>query len=203
MGGGCISLHHFTQDCPVLTQESALFMDQASSILRTLSSLVSSFSDEQQQLAARRTLRKTQRPQHISTSLRKHDSVTHNGPVTSNKQFNTLPLVSLEAQVLFFLLPVILKKYHPSFVGLWLFLAPPLAYKWHWTFVIQSLNVHFSISWNTDSNHLCPEVCIVFRNWCRRNQNKSCVADGSTVPAFLDTTFHFYRFCMNTNTYWV
>ncbi|XP_056873061.1 androglobin isoform X5 [Takifugu flavidus] len=58
-----------------LTKESALFMDQASSILRTLSRVVSSFSDEQQQLAARRMLQKTHRPQHISTSLRKHDSV--------------------------------------------------------------------------------------------------------------------------------
>lgn len=130
-GGVCISMHHFTQYCPVLTQESALFMDQASSILRTLSRVVSSFSDEQQQLAARRVLQKTHRPQHISTSLRKldRDSVTHNSPVMSNKQFHILTLVSLEAQLLFFLLPIILKKYHPSFVCLWLFLAPPLAYK--------------------------------------------------------------------------
>lgn len=99
--GGCISMHHFTQYCPVLTQESALFMDQASSILRTLSRVVSSFSDEQQQLAARRMLQKTHRPQHISTSLRKHDWVKHIGAVTSNKQFNISPLVSLEAQLLF------------------------------------------------------------------------------------------------------
>lgn len=106
-------LHQHAPLYPVLscfTQESALFMDQASSILRTLSRVVSSFSDEQQQLAARRMLQKTHRPQHISTSLRKHDSVTHNGPVTSNKQFNILPLVSLEAQLLFLLLPIILKK---------------------------------------------------------------------------------------------
>lgn len=183
-GEGCISMHHFTQYCPVLPQESALFMDQASSILRTLSRVVSSFSDEQQQLAARR-IQKTHRPQHISTSLRKHDSVTHNSPVMSNKQLNTLPLVSLEAQLLFFLLPIILKKYHLSFVCLWLFLAPPLAYKWHWTFVIQSLNVHFSISWNTDSNHLCPEVCIVFRN---------CDADGIKIRAVWLTVLPFQLF---------
>lgn len=66
-------------------QESALFMDQASSILRALSRVVSSFNNEQEQLAARRMLEKTHRPQNISTSPRKHDSVIRDsGTVMSN-----------------------------------------------------------------------------------------------------------------------
>lgn len=101
MRGGCISMHHFTHYRPVLTQESALFMDQASSILRTLSKVVYSFSDEKQQLAARKMLQKTHRPQHSSTSLRKHDSVTHNSPVTSNKQHFTFSVLRSTAAVLF------------------------------------------------------------------------------------------------------
>lgn len=69
-----------------LKQESALFMDQALSIFRTLTSVVSSFNNEQEQMAARRMLAKSHRPQ-SSTSLRKHNTVT--GPVTSNKKLNT------------------------------------------------------------------------------------------------------------------
>lgn len=57
-------------------QESALFTDQALSIFRTLSGVVSSFSDEQEQPAARRRLEETHRPQNTGDSLRKHDSVT-------------------------------------------------------------------------------------------------------------------------------
>lgn len=73
-------------------------MDQASSILRALSRVVSSFNNEQEQQAARRMLEKTHRPQNISTSPRKHDSVTHDsGPVTSNRKFNTLTEVCVEA----------------------------------------------------------------------------------------------------------
>lgn len=72
--------------CSCLKQESALFMDQALSIFRTLSRVVSSFNNEQEQIAARRMLAKSHRPQ-SSTSLRKHDTVT--GPVTSNKTLNT------------------------------------------------------------------------------------------------------------------
>lgn len=79
-------------------QESALFMDQASSILRALSRVVSSFNNEQEQLAARRILEKTHRPQNTSTSPRKHDSVTRDSaPVTSVRTFNTLTDVCLEA----------------------------------------------------------------------------------------------------------
>lgn len=62
-------------------QESALFMDQATTILRALSRVVSSFNNEQV-LAARRRLEKTHRSQNISTSPRQHDSVTCDiGPV--------------------------------------------------------------------------------------------------------------------------
>ncbi|XP_029318550.1 androglobin isoform X2 [Cottoperca gobio] len=54
-----------------LTTESARFTEQASSILRCLSRVVSSFSDEQNQPAARRTLEEAHRPQNISTTLGK------------------------------------------------------------------------------------------------------------------------------------
>ncbi|CAG09127.1 unnamed protein product [Tetraodon nigroviridis] len=59
-----------------LAKESALFKDQAWSILRRLSRVVSSFSHEQEQQEARRLLEETHRPQNTRTSLRKHDSVT-------------------------------------------------------------------------------------------------------------------------------
>ncbi|KAK1889169.1 Androglobin [Dissostichus eleginoides] len=54
-----------------LTKESALFIEQASSILKALSRVVSSFSDEQDQPAARRNLEETHCPQNINTSLAK------------------------------------------------------------------------------------------------------------------------------------
>lgn len=146
-------LHQHTPLClcfHILTQESALFMDKASSILRTLSRVASSFNDEQQQLAARRMLEKTHRPQNISTSLRKHDSVMHDS-VTS-----TLTWVFLQKSCCSFTANR-LQKYHSSFVCLWLFLASALAYKWRWTSVTQSLNVRlccFSISWNTQQSFM-------------------------------------------------
>lgn len=81
--------------CSCFKQESALFMDEASSVFRRLSGVVSSFSNEQGQREARRLLEKTHRPQNISTSLRKHDSVTGDGaPVTSGTGL-TLLLMSL------------------------------------------------------------------------------------------------------------
>ncbi|KAM6906786.1 androglobin [Lycodopsis pacificus] len=54
-----------------LTKESARFTDQASSIWRALSRLVSSFSDEQDQPAARRTLEEAHCPPNINTTLGK------------------------------------------------------------------------------------------------------------------------------------
>lgn len=65
-------------------------MDQASSIWSALSRVVASFTNEQEELAARRMLEKTHRPQNIRTS-QKHDSVTgDSGPLTPNRKFNTL-----------------------------------------------------------------------------------------------------------------
>ncbi|XP_038583723.1 androglobin [Micropterus salmoides] len=58
-----------------LTKESARFTEQAMSILRALSRLVSSFSDEQDQPAARRTLEEAHCPQNINTTLGKHHQV--------------------------------------------------------------------------------------------------------------------------------
>ncbi|XP_040015836.2 androglobin isoform X2 [Gasterosteus aculeatus] len=60
-----------------LTKESARFTDQASSIWRGLSRLVSSFSDEQDQPAARGTLEEAHCPQNINTpqEKRKHRKV--------------------------------------------------------------------------------------------------------------------------------
>ena len=52
-------------------QESARFIEQASSIFKALSRVVSSFSDEQDQPAARRNLEETHCPQNINTSLAK------------------------------------------------------------------------------------------------------------------------------------
>ncbi len=52
-------------------QESAGFTEQASSIFRALSRVVSSFSDEQDQPAARRTLEEAHCPQNINTTLGK------------------------------------------------------------------------------------------------------------------------------------
>ncbi|KAK5852926.1 hypothetical protein PBY51_006757 [Eleginops maclovinus] len=54
-----------------LTKESARFIEQASSILKALSRVVSSFSDEQDQPTARRILEETHCPQNIHTSLGK------------------------------------------------------------------------------------------------------------------------------------
>ncbi|XP_068433477.1 androglobin isoform X3 [Clinocottus analis] len=54
-----------------LTKESARFTDQAMSIWGALSRLVSSFSDDQDQPAARRTLEEAHRPQNINTTLGK------------------------------------------------------------------------------------------------------------------------------------
>lgn len=56
-------------------QESARFTEQASSILRALSRVVSSFSDEQDQPAARRILEEAHFPQNINTMLGKHHKV--------------------------------------------------------------------------------------------------------------------------------
>ncbi|XP_070782313.1 androglobin [Enoplosus armatus] len=58
-----------------LTKESTRFTEQASSILRALSRVVSSFSDEQDQSAARRTLEEAHCPQNINTTLEKHHKV--------------------------------------------------------------------------------------------------------------------------------
>lgn len=52
-------------------QESACFTEQALSMLRALSRVVASFSDEQDQLAARRALEETHCPKNINTSLEK------------------------------------------------------------------------------------------------------------------------------------
>ncbi|KAI4802216.1 hypothetical protein KUCAC02_020068, partial [Chaenocephalus aceratus] len=57
--------------CQNLTKESARFIEQASSIFKALSRVVSSFSDEQDQPAARRHLEETHCPQNINTSLAK------------------------------------------------------------------------------------------------------------------------------------
>ncbi|XP_040920516.1 androglobin [Toxotes jaculatrix] len=54
-----------------LTKESARFTEQASSIWGALSRVVSSFSDEQDQPAARRTLEEAHCPQNINTTLGK------------------------------------------------------------------------------------------------------------------------------------
>nr|XP_046228363.1 androglobin isoform X3 [Scatophagus argus] len=53
---------------PQLTKESAGFIEQASSILRALSKVVSSFSDEQNQPAARRMLEEAYCPQNINAA---------------------------------------------------------------------------------------------------------------------------------------
>ncbi|TDH00464.1 hypothetical protein EPR50_G00188540 [Perca flavescens] len=58
---------------PHLSKESARFTEQASSILRALSRVVSSFSDEQDQPAARRTLEEAHCPQNINTTLGKEE----------------------------------------------------------------------------------------------------------------------------------
>ncbi|KAK2856208.1 hypothetical protein Q5P01_004943 [Channa striata] len=56
-----------------LTKESACFIERASSMVRALSRLVTSFSDEQDQLAARRALEETHYPQNIKTTQEKWD----------------------------------------------------------------------------------------------------------------------------------
>ncbi|KAM8725482.1 androglobin isoform 2-T2 [Acanthopagrus schlegelii] len=61
-----------------LTKESARFTEQASSILRALSRVVSAFSNEQEQPAARRMLEEAHCPQNINTTLRKHQKVFNN-----------------------------------------------------------------------------------------------------------------------------
>ncbi|XP_026196445.1 androglobin [Anabas testudineus] len=63
-----------------LTKESACFTEQALSMLRALSRVVASFSDEQDQLAARRALEETHCPKNINTSLEKWEH---------NKVFNS------------------------------------------------------------------------------------------------------------------
>uniref|UniRef100_A0A3Q3Q4K9 Globin domain-containing protein n=1 Tax=Monopterus albus TaxID=43700 RepID=A0A3Q3Q4K9_MONAL len=52
-----------------LTKESARFTEQASSMLKALSRMVTSFSEEQDQLAARRALEEAHCPRDINTSL--------------------------------------------------------------------------------------------------------------------------------------
>ncbi|KAG7239189.1 hypothetical protein INR49_029940 [Caranx melampygus] len=54
-----------------LTKESARFTEQASSVWRALSRVVASFSDEQDMLAARRSLEEAHCPQNINTTLEK------------------------------------------------------------------------------------------------------------------------------------
>ncbi|XP_026174868.1 androglobin isoform X2 [Mastacembelus armatus] len=56
-----------------LTKESARFTEQALSMFRALSRVVAFFSDEQDQLAARRTLEVAHCPQNISTTLEKSE----------------------------------------------------------------------------------------------------------------------------------
>ncbi|XP_070843007.1 androglobin [Chaetodon trifascialis] len=63
---------------PHLTKESARFTELASSILRALSRLVSSFSDEQEQPAARRKLEEAHCPQSVNSTLGKHHRVFNN-----------------------------------------------------------------------------------------------------------------------------
>ncbi|XP_039980396.1 androglobin isoform X2 [Xiphias gladius] len=63
-----------------LTKESARFTEQASSILRALSRVVDSFSDEQDHPATRRTLEEAHCPQNINTTLGKWEH---------NKLFNS------------------------------------------------------------------------------------------------------------------
>ncbi|XP_056284677.1 androglobin isoform X2 [Pseudoliparis swirei] len=58
-----------------LTKESARFTDQASSIWRALSRLVSSFSDEQEQPAARRALEEAHWPQSTTLGKGEHHKV--------------------------------------------------------------------------------------------------------------------------------
>ncbi|XP_019110501.2 androglobin isoform X3 [Larimichthys crocea] len=61
-----------------LTKDSARFTEQASSILRALSRVVSSFSDEQDQPAARRMLEEAHCPQNINTTRGKHHKLFNN-----------------------------------------------------------------------------------------------------------------------------
>ncbi|KAM9339252.1 androglobin [Symphorus nematophorus] len=61
-----------------LNKESARFTEQASSIFRALSTVVSSFSDEQEQAAARRVLEMAHCPKNINTTLGKHHKVFNN-----------------------------------------------------------------------------------------------------------------------------
>lgn len=78
-------------------QESVLFMEQASSITRTLSMVVSSFNKEQEQPEARKMLLETLRPLNIS----KHDKVTCDSGLSllsNQKFFSTLFLLRLIVQ---------------------------------------------------------------------------------------------------------
>ncbi|KAM3603045.1 uncharacterized protein V6R79_015736 [Siganus canaliculatus] len=61
-----------------LTKESARFTEQASSIWRALSRLVSSFSNEQVQQTARAALEEAHCPKNINTTLEKHHKVFNN-----------------------------------------------------------------------------------------------------------------------------
>ncbi|KAM3859903.1 androglobin-like [Diretmus argenteus] len=58
---------------PHLTKESMRFSEQASSILRALARVVASFSNEQDQPAARRALEEAHCPQNINTALGKEE----------------------------------------------------------------------------------------------------------------------------------
>ncbi|KAM8832398.1 androglobin isoform 2-T2 [Spinachia spinachia] len=90
-----------------LTEESARFTEQASSIWRGLSRLVSSFSNEQDQPAARRSLEEAHCPQNIHTPLdkRKHRKVINSAvykmlfealgrKLTSEERFAVLALTA-------------------------------------------------------------------------------------------------------------
>ncbi|XP_030260251.1 androglobin isoform X3 [Sparus aurata] len=61
-----------------LTKETARFAERASSILRALSRVVSTFSNKQEQPAARRMLEEAHCPQNINTTLGKHHKVFNN-----------------------------------------------------------------------------------------------------------------------------
>ena len=61
--------------CSYFKQESARFSEQALSIFRALSRVVSSFSNEEEQAAARRALAEAHRPQNNDAILGEHHKV--------------------------------------------------------------------------------------------------------------------------------
>ncbi|XP_075869653.1 androglobin-like [Nelusetta ayraudi] len=88
-----------------LVKESALFMMDASSILKALSSVVSSFSDEEKLSPARDALEKAHTPQKIATNPRQHLTVFNSavykilrqalgGKLTSDDQFAIIALIN-------------------------------------------------------------------------------------------------------------